>query len=216
MDIVLSVLLLVVAFPFLLLIALLIKLDSPGPVLFRQERIGLRNRSAEAQERWQLGTFVMFKFRTMHQNSAPSAHQQLMKALIRGDEYDLDQIRHHGDSVVHKLSNDRRITRVGKLLRRTNLDELPQLWNVLRGEMSLVGPRPPLLYEVEQYKPHHWKRLGTIPGCVGLWQVSGWNTLGFDEMVKLDVWYIEHPSVWLDLRILLQAASAILSGRGGG
>ena len=215
-DIVLSATFLIVGFPFLLLIALLIKLDSPGPVLFRQERVRLRNGPPGARVKRQLETFTMFKFRTMHHNSAPSAHEQFMKTLIRGDEPDGDQLQRRGDSVVHKLHNDPRITGVGRPLRRTNLDELPQLWNVLRGEMSLVGPRPALLYEVEEYKPHHWKRLETVPGCVGLWQVSGWNTLDFEEMVKLDAWYVERQSLWLDLKIVLGVASAILSGKGGG
>lgn len=213
MDVVLSVLFLLLGFPFLLLIALLIKLDSPGPVLFKQERMALR-KGSEAEEKPQLATFVMYKFRTMHNNSAPGVHKQFMKALIRGDEHGLARLKRN--PAVNKLSNDRRITRVGKVLRRTNLDELPQLWNVLRGEMSLVGPRPPLPYEIAEYEPQHWKRLETVPGCVGLWQVSGWNTLNFDEMVELDISYIEHQSLWLDLKILLKTASAVLSGQGGG
>jgi lipopolysaccharide/colanic/teichoic acid biosynthesis glycosyltransferase len=214
-DIVASAFLLVVAAPVVLLIALLIKLDSPGPVLFRQERLALRKRS-KGQEEWQLEPFVMYKFRTMRSHSAPGVHQQFMKALIQGDEQDLVRLRHENGAVVNKLSGDRRITRVGKPLRRANLDELPQLWNVLKGDMSLVGPRPPLAYEVAEYKPQHWKRLATIPGCVGLWQVRGWNTLTFEQMVRLDVWYVDHQSLWLDLRIVLETAAAVLSGKGGG
>ena len=216
MDIVVSSAALVVGSPFLLLIALLIKLDSPGPVLFKQKRIRLRNRSAAVPEAGQFDAFIMFKFRTMYQDSSPVPHEQLVKAMIRGDKYDLSRVQLRGGTVVNKLGSDRRITRTGKYLRRTNLDELPQLWNVLRGDMSLVGPRPPLPYEVTEYQPHHWKRLGAKPGCVGLWQVSGRNTLGFDDMVNLDVWYIEHQSLWLDLKIVLQVASAVLSGKGGG
>lgn len=214
-DIGVSALLLVVAAPFLLVIALLIKLDSPGPVLFKQERLALRNHSRRRED-WKLEPFVMYKFRTMRSDSASSVHEQFMKALIQGNEQDLARLKRENGAVVNKLSGDRRITRVGKPLRRTNLDELPQLWNVLKGDMSLVGPRPPLAYEVAEYRPQHWRRLGTVPGCVGLWQVRGWNTLTFEEMVDLDIWYIEHQSLWLDLRIVLQIAAAVLSGKGGG
>lgn len=215
MDTVLSALFLLISLPLLLLIALLITVDSPGPVLFKQERVGLRKRSVDGEERWELGTFFMYKFRTMYHNSNPSTHQQFVKALIRNDANEVARLKNDNDSVVNKLNKDPRITRVGKRLRRTALDELPQLWNVLRGELSLVGPRPPLPYEVAEYKPHHWRRLWTIPGCVGFWHVSGWNTLSFKEMVKLDIWYTEHQSLWLDIRILLLTIPAILSGKGG-
>ncbi|HUT14986.1 MAG TPA: sugar transferase [Anaerolineae bacterium] len=213
MDIVLSLLLLVATLPLLLLIALLIKVDSPGPVLFRQERVGLRKRSIGGEEAWQLGTFIMYKFRTMYHNSHPGIHQRFVRALIRGNETEVARLRNN--SVVNKLTNDPRVTRVGKVLRKTRLDELPQIWNVLRGDMSLVGPRPPIAYEVAEYDPRYWRRLGTIPGCVGLWQVSGWCTVGFEDMVELDTWYIEHQSLWLDMRILLQTPWAVLSGKGG-
>jgi len=214
-DAAVSVFFLLAASPVLLLIALLIKLDSPGPVLFKQERLALRNRS-RGREDWRLEPFVMYKFRTMHSDSAPDVHQQFMKAMIQGDEQNLVRLKHEHGAAVNKLSADRRITRVGKPLRRTNLDELPQLWNVLKGDMSLVGPRPPLAYEVAEYKPHHWRRLFTIPGCVGLWQVRGWNTLTFDQMVELDIHYIEHQSLWLDLQIVLATVAAVFSGKGGG
>jgi len=216
MDIVLPLLILIITLPLFLLIALLIKVDSPGPVFFKQERVGLRKRSIGGQKGWGLGTFTMYKFRTMYHNCNPSIHQQFMKALIRSDENQLAHLRNNSDSMVNKLSNDPRFTRVGKVLRRISLDELPQLWNVLKGEMSLVGPRPPIVYEVAEYKPHHWRRLGTIPGFTGFWQVSGWNTLRFEEMVELDIWYIEHQSLWLDIKILLQTLPAVLSGKGGG
>ena len=212
-DIVLSMLFLVVTLPLLLLIALLIKLDSPGPVLFRQERVGAQKSSIAREEASQLRTFIMFKFRTMYHNSHPGIHQRFVSALIRGNETEAARLRNN--SAVNKLTNDPRVTRVGKVLRRTRLDELPQVWNVLRGDMSLVGPRPPIAYEVAEYEPHHWRRLGTIPGCVGLWQVSGWCTVGFEEMVELDTWYIEHQSLWLDLKILLRTPQAVLSGKGG-
>ena len=216
MDIALSAPFLIITLPLLLLIALSIKLDSPGPVLFKQERVGLRKRSIDGEDRWELGTFIMCKFRTMYHNVNPSAHQQFVQALIRNHAHEVERLRHKGATVVNKLGNDGRITRIGRILRRTSLDELPQLLNVLRGEMSLVGPRPPLPYEVAEYEPHHWRRLGTIPGCVGLWHVSGWCALGFEDMVAIDVWYVQHQSLWLDVKILLKTVPAILSGNGGG
>jgi len=216
MDIVLSSLLLVVTLPFLLFIALLIKLDSPGPVFFKQERVKLRKPPTEGPKRWKVNTFIMYKFRTMRYNSNPGIHQQFVKALIRDDRSEMARLCNDDNSMVNKLKDDPRITRVGRVLRRLSLDELPQLWNVLKGEMSLVGPRPPIVYEIAEYKPHHWRRLETIPGCTGLWQVKGWCTLGFEEMVELDAYYIDHQSLWLDMKILLQTGLAILSGKGGG
>lgn len=215
MDIILSLLFLIITLPLFLLIALLIKVDSPGPVFFKQERVGLRKRSIGGQKVWELSTFTMRKFRTMYHNCTRSMHWQFIGALIRDDENEFMRLRNNSDSVVNKLSNDPRITRVGKVLRKTTMDEWPQLWNVLKGEMSLVGPRPPIVYEVAEYKPHHWRRLETIPGCTGLWQVSGWNALGFEEMVELDVWYAEHQSLWLDIKILLRTVPAALLGKGG-
>jgi lipopolysaccharide/colanic/teichoic acid biosynthesis glycosyltransferase len=216
MDIALSAPFLIISLPLLLLIALLIKLDSPGPVLFRQERVGVRKRSIDGEDRWELGTFIMYKLRTMYHNVNPSVHQQFVKALIQNHVPEVERLRHNGATVVNKLGNDGRITRIGRILRKTSLDELPQLLNVLKGEMSLVGPRPPLPYEVAEYEPHHCRRLGTIPGCVGLWQVSGWLTLGFEDMVAIDVWYVRHQSLWLDVKILLKTVPAVLSGNGGG
>jgi lipopolysaccharide/colanic/teichoic acid biosynthesis glycosyltransferase len=215
MDVLLSLLLLAATLPLFALIALLIKLDSPGPVVFRQERLGLRRRTLHGKQWWGLSPFVMLKFRTMYHDSDSTIHRRFVKALILSNESEMETLRKGSDSALNKLSDDQRITRVGKVLRRTSLDELPQLWNVLMGEMSLVGPRPPLPYEVEDYEPRHWRRLTTIPGCVGLWQVSGWCSLSFEEMVQLDVWYIEHQSLWLDARILLRTVAAVLSGKGG-
>jgi len=216
MDIILSLLFLIITLPLMLLIALLIKVDSPGPVFFKQERVGPRKRSIGGQQRWELSTFIMYKFRTMYHDCNPRIHQQLVKALIRRDEDEWARLGNHTESVVKKVSNDPRITRVGKVLRKTTIDEWPQLWNVLRGEMSLVGPRPAIVYEVAEYEPRHRRRLETIPGCTGFWQVSGWNALGFEEMVELDIQYIEHQSLWLDILILLRTVPAVLLRKGGG
>jgi lipopolysaccharide/colanic/teichoic acid biosynthesis glycosyltransferase len=216
MDIVASLLFLVIGFPLILLIALLIRVDSPGPVFFHQPRVGLRKRIVHGQTVWELTTFPMHKFRTMYRERGRGMHWQFMKALIQEDEEEVARLQNNNGHTVKKLTEDPRITRVGRVLRKTTLDELPQLWNVLKGEMSLVGPRPPITYEVAEYEPHHWKRLQTIPGCTGLWQVSGWCTLGFEEQVELDIWYVEHQSLWLDTKILLQTVLAVLLRKGAG
>jgi lipopolysaccharide/colanic/teichoic acid biosynthesis glycosyltransferase len=216
LDVLLSSMLLAITLPLQALVALLVRLDSPGPALFRQERLGLRIGLLGGEQTCELGMFTMYKFRTMYHASEPGLHRQFMSALIRGDGEGLERLQHNGNCQVNKLTNDPRITRLGRFLRRSSLDELPQLWNVIRGDMSLVGPRPPLAYEVSEYQPRHWRRLSTIPGCVGLWQVSGWCTLSFEQMVDLDIWYVDHQTIWLDVRILLRTLSAILSGQGGG
>jgi len=180
---------LVLCAPLLLLIALAIRLDSPGPIIFRQTRVGLRGRH-----------FEMYKFRSMH---VGAEEQQDMLA-------DLNE----ADGPIFKIRDDPRLTRVGRILRRLSLDELPQLVNVLRGEMSLVGPRPPIPAEVEKYQEWHKKRLEAPPGMTGLWQVSGRSRLSFDEMVLLDIYYIENWSLWLDFKILMRTIPKVLLGEG--
>ena len=215
-DIVASLVFLVAGFPLILLIALLIRVDSRGPMFFHQPRVGLRKRTVHGQTVWELTTFPMHKFRTMYHERGRGMHRQFMKALIEEDDEEVARLRNNTGPAVKKLTEDPRITRVGRVMRKIALDELPQFWNVLKGEMSLVGPRPPITYEVAEYEPHHWKRLQTIPGCTGLWQVSGWSTLGFEDQVKLDIWYVEHQSLWLDLKILLGTVLAVLLRKGAG
>jgi diguanylate cyclase (GGDEF)-like protein len=215
-DIITSLLFLVIGFPIILLIALLIRVDSPGPVFFHQPRVGLRKRMTHGQTVWELTTFPMHKFRTMYHERGRGMHWEFMKALIQENEEEATHLRNNSGHTVKKLTEDPRITRVGKVLRKTALDELPQLWNVLKGEMSLVGPRPPITYEVAEYEPHHWKRLQTIPGCTGLWQISGWCTLGFEKQVELDTWYVEHQCLWLDTKVLLQTPLAVILRTGAG
>jgi len=190
MDVVLSSLALVILAPLLGVIALAIKVDSPdGPVLFRQVRVGKDGR-----------LFHLYKFRSM----IPEAE------LIKQHLKDLNE----ADGPLFKIRNDPRLTRVGRILRRFSLDELPQLVNVLRGEMSLVGPRPALPEEVAQYEPWHHKRLTVTPGITGLWQISGRSDLSFDEMMLLDVYYVENWSLLLDLRILLLTIPKVILGEG--
>lgn len=189
MDIAASVAALTLLSPLLLLIALAIKLDSPGPVLFRQTRIGRDGQP-----------FTLYKFRSMKRDA-----EEMLEKLMHLNE---------ASGPLFKIRGDPRMTRVGKLLRRTSLDELPQLINVFRGEMSLVGPRPPLPQEVEKYQDWHMKRLEASPGLTGLWQVSGRSEIPFDEMVMLDIYYIENWSLGLDLSILLRTIPAVLTGGG--
>ncbi len=195
MDVAISGAALLALSPFMLLIAALIKLDSAGPVFFVQERVGLNGRR-----------FRMFKFRSMKTDADESLHREYLQQLIRDGA-----AAEAGDGeTLYKLTNDPRITRLGHFIRRTSLDELPQLFNVLRGEMSLVGPRPPIQYEVDEYKSWHQRRLHIRPGITGLWQVSGRNLLTFEEMVRLDIAYIERWSLWLDFKILVKTIPVVL------
>jgi exopolysaccharide biosynthesis polyprenyl glycosylphosphotransferase len=194
---------LVLVAPLLVILAILIKLDSPGPVFYRQPRIGENGRP-----------FVMLKFRSMRVNVSAALHQAHVARLIQ-ENLIVEQLNGNGSGTL-KLENDPRVTRIGNFIRKTSLDELPQLFNVLRGEMSLVGPRPPLAYEVELYKDWHKRRLEAIPGITGLWQVKGRNRVSFDEMVRMDLQYIRQQSFWLDLKILLQTPWAVITGRGAG
>lgn len=204
-DVIVAAIALVLLAPLLLLVAVLIKLDSSGPVLFSQTRVGSRR----YRDGWKLHTFRVHKFRSMVHDADPAVHVAHVNAFVHGR---LEGAR--GTGPAFKLQNDRRITRVGAILRRTSIDELPQLINVLRGEMSLVGPRPVPPYEVSHYDQTHFARFGASPGITGLWQVSGRCAVSFDEMVRLDLEYITKQSLALDLKILLLTVPAIVSGRG--
>jgi lipopolysaccharide/colanic/teichoic acid biosynthesis glycosyltransferase len=201
-DVVGSLLLLTLLSPVFLGVAAAIKLTSRGPVLFRHKRVG------------ELGTpFIFLKFRSMYTNNDSSEHREYVRQLIAG-RAEKKSGKRKGEGVF-KLTNDPRITPVGKILRRTSLDELPQLINVLHGEMSLVGPRPPLPYEVEAYATWHRRRLlEAKPGITGLWQVEGRSRVEFDDMVRLDLRYARACSPLLDLKILLQTPKAVMNGDG--
>ena len=196
-----SFLLLVALSPLMAVIALAVKWGSKGPVLFRQTRVGHGGKQ-----------FTFLKFRSMMVSSSPSLHENYVKQFIRGTAPRNPNEKGEG---VFKLTQDPRVTPVGKFLRRTSLDELPQLWNVLRGEMSLVGPRPPIPYEVECYDLWHQRRVMEVkPGITGLWQISARSRTGFDDMVRLDLRYARTWSPSLDLKILMQTPRAVL--RAGG
>jgi len=202
MDVAGSAAALVFAAPLFLGIALAIKATSSGPVFFRQRRIG------------QHGTpFVFLKFRSMHTGNDASNHKEYVQKLIAG-KAERNPSNGNGEGVF-KLTKDPRITRVGAFLRRTSLDELPQFINVLRGEMSLVGPRPPVPYEVEAYDVWHRRRLlEAKPGITGLWQVSGRCRVTFDDMVRLDLHYARHWSPWMDIKILARTPAVVVLGDG--
>lgn len=213
LDLSVAVVLLVLLTPLLLVIALLIVLDSPGPPLFFQDRVGLRRRGWGRRATASVVPFVLVKFRTMVHHADPLLHRDFVRALILQDQNTMDALQGQKTSVC-KLVNDPRVTRLGRFLRKSSLDELPQLWNVIKGEMSLVGPRPAIPYEVNLYQPWHCQRLQVTPGLTGLWQVTARNSVDFDTMVELDLEYIRKQSLWLDLSILLRTPLAVLRGKG--
>jgi lipopolysaccharide/colanic/teichoic acid biosynthesis glycosyltransferase len=192
-----SILLLVVLSPIWLVAYLLVVTTSRGPGIYRQARIGLHGEP-----------FTMYKFRTMTNSNDPTIHENAAVAWVYGDGY-----AGNTSEAAYKKP-DSRVTAIGKALRATSIDELPQLWNVAMGDMSLVGPRPPMGYEVEQYTERDRRRLDVPPGVTGLWQVSGRNSLSFDEMVDLDLDYIDSWSVALDVSILLRTLPAVVIDRG--
>ncbi len=202
MDLSLALLMLFLAAPVMLLIAAAIKLDSPGPVLFVQVRLGQNG-----------APFRFYKFRTMFDRADPGLHHRYVQSFIRARVADGNGSA-KAAAGTFKLVSDPRVTRVGRILRRSSLDELPQLFNVVKGDMSLVGPRPPLPYEVVEYQEWHRGRLAVTPGLTGLWQVRGRSRVTFDDMVRMDLEYIARQSLWLDLRILLLTVPAVLSGKG--
>jgi exopolysaccharide biosynthesis polyprenyl glycosylphosphotransferase len=192
---------LILTSPLWLLIAAMIKRDSLGPIFFRQERVGMDGR-----------IFLCLKFRTMRADADDAIHRETYRQNIAGGSS--ANAGNDEKPVYGKVPNDPRITRVGRWLRRSSLDELPQLLNVLRGDMSVVGPRPPIPYEVHEYDIWHRKRLDMKPGITGLWQVSGRNRLTFEQMVKVDLFYIENWSIWLDLKIILLTIPALWRDQG--
>jgi lipopolysaccharide/colanic/teichoic acid biosynthesis glycosyltransferase len=226
LDITLSAIVLALASPLLLLVAVLIRLTSPGPIIYRQHRVGKGGR-----------IFTMYKFRSMRPGADHDLHRQAYARFVRG---------HAGSGKVDSVSlaelapsvgllpngapatgrgvwararaaftpEDPRVTWIGHLIRRASIDEVPQLINVLRGEMSLVGPRPPIPYEVRLYTPRHLRRLEVTPGVTGMWQVCGRGVVPFDQMVDMDIIYIAYRSFWLDLRLLARTLPAVLRSRG--
>ena len=190
LDVVASAILLVLLMPVFFAVAVAIRLEDPGPILFKQKRVG----------RW--GTlFTMWKFRSMYTDA-----EERKKELMAQNEME--------GGVIFKMKDDPRVTKVGRIIRKTSIDELPQLWNVLKGDMSLVGPRPPVPQEVDEYSLSDRRRLEVIPGITCIWQVSGRSDIPFDQQVELDVQYIQSQSFWSDIKILLKTVPALLFGTG--
>jgi lipopolysaccharide/colanic/teichoic acid biosynthesis glycosyltransferase len=190
-------------FPFFILIPICIKLTSRGPVFFRQARVGQYEKP-----------FQFLKFRSMYEGNDPSVHREYIYNLI-SQKPSGDVVNTGAGEKVFKMKNDKRVTPLGKILRKTSLDELPQFFNVLKGEMSLTGPRPPIPYELEKYDIWHRRRVLEVkPGITGLWQVVGRSSTTFDEMVRLDLQYAANWSLWLDIKILLKTPWVVVAGRG--
>jgi lipopolysaccharide/colanic/teichoic acid biosynthesis glycosyltransferase len=209
-DITLALVALLLLWPAFLLLALLIRLDSPGPAFFVQKRVGKDGR-----------LFNILKFRTMSHALDDTAHRKLMQAFVRGDTTELASFmgrRQNAGRIepepVYKPFAESQVTRIGRILRKTSLDELPQLLNVLKGEMSLIGPRPNVPWEVEAYKAWHRDRLGVLPGITGLAQVQGRSALDFDTIARYDIRYVRRISLGLDLRIAIKTVSSVISGKG--
>jgi lipopolysaccharide/colanic/teichoic acid biosynthesis glycosyltransferase len=198
MDLGLCLLAMPIFLPLMAVIWLLVRLDSPGPAIFVQERVGLRGRRIR-----------LYKFRTMHQHFDRSAHEAFQRSFVSGRLADSER-----DGRDHKPFDRARVTTVGHILRTTSLDELPQLFNVMRGDMSLVGPRPNLTWEVEEYQPWHLRRLEVLPGITGLAQVNGRSSLSFDKIVEYDIQYIEQRGIRLDLKILWWTLPVVISRDG--
>lgn len=215
-DLAIVVLSMVFLLPLMAFIAILIKWDSPGPAIFRQERVTARRRVRNGQVYWEEAPFTIFKFRTMRTDAKSTIHRQFIEAYIAGDDKRMAELQsaQQAEDAKYKLVQDPRVTRVGSFLRKTSLDELPQFLNVLLGDMSLVGPRPPIPYEVELYLYHHHDRLRTVPGITGWWQVRGRSATSFEEMVRMDVEYIRQQSLWLDIKIIIMTVTAVVNGKG--
>ena len=208
-DVLLATALIILLLPLLLLVAVLIKLDSPGPVIFTQERVGAKRQRFGHHRFWVVQSFTLYKFRSMVRDADPSLHEAYIKEFVEGRAEPSP-----GNGGTFKLINDPRVTRVGRILRKLSLDELPQLFNVLKGEMSLVGPRPVPTYEVTGYQARHQSRFAALPGITGWWQVKGRCRVSFEEMMRMDLDYINNASLWLDLKILLLTIPAVASRRG--
>jgi undecaprenyl-phosphate galactose phosphotransferase len=201
LDILVSLAATIILLPVFVLVAIGIKLSSPGPVFFKQTRIGMSGRP-----------FDFYKFRSMHVGNADGRHQEFVQKFIK--QGCAEQKPAKDDIKVFKITDDPRIFPFGKFIRKTSLDEFPQFFNVLKGDMSLVGPRPCLPYEWEVYEPWHKSRLNCMPGCTGMWQALGRSTVSFKEMVLLDLYYVSNMSIFLDLRIVLNTFPVIFLGKG--
>ncbi len=212
-DIFISFFALVLCAPVMILISILIPLESLGSPVFVQKRVGVKRKRKDLYNYWQINTFQCYKFRTMVSDAEPAIHQSYMEAFIRNDKNNMAKLQGNETS-VRKLESDSRVTKLGNFLRKFSIDEMPQFWNVLKGDMSLIGPRPAIQYEVDMYEKWHFQRLMTKPGLTGLWQVTARSSVDFDEIVRLDIAYVQNQSLWLDIKILLKTPFAVISTKG--
>jgi lipopolysaccharide/colanic/teichoic acid biosynthesis glycosyltransferase len=210
---VLSAIILILLSPLMLLIALLIKLDSPGPIIFSQTRVGAQRIRINGRLEWQRKDFRFYKFRTMIHDADPAIHKAYVQALITNDEEKMAEIQ-QTNTDVRKLINDPRITKIGRYLRKLSLDEIPQFFNVIRGDMSIVGPRPAIPYEVDVYQPWQMARLQAKPGITGLQQVTARCITSFDVQVRYDLEYIRRQSLLKDFEIFIATPLAVFKTRG--
>lgn len=204
-DIAVASTLIVLLLPLFIVVAILIKLDSEGSVIFIQERAGSKRVYRNGKHIWVLQNFKIYKFRSMAADTDPAAHQKHIQEYVAASSGATEQV---------PLKATMSVTRVGRIIRKTSIDELPQLFNVLKGEMSLVGPRPVPTYEVAEYKAHHYKRFNTLPGITGLWQVKGRCSTTFEQQMAMDAEYIHKQNILMDITILVQTIPAVISGRG--
>jgi len=199
-DVIFTLLMLIPLLIVVVIVAMCIWLDSGGPVFFRQKRVGLHGEE-----------FTLYKFRSMYVDSDDRLHRDAIRQYMQGEKLNGEA----GTTMLYKLENDSRVTRLGRSIRKTSIDELPQFLNVLRGEMTLVGPRPPLPYEVEYYSSNDWLRLSGKPGLTGYWQIYGRSQVGFQDMVAMDIHYLQQQSFWEDIKLIAFTPIVMLSGRGG-
>jgi len=199
-DVVLTVIALIPLSVVMLVTAIIIRLDSPGPAIYRQTRYGVNGTK-----------FAFYKFRSMYQNVASDVHEKATATFMDG----AGELNRSDKNMPYKLGDDSRVTRVGRFIRKTSIDELPQLWNILKGDMSIVGPRPPVEYEIRRYSTRHFLRLAGKPGLTGTWQVFGRGRVTFEEMIDQDISYLETQSLLYDLKLMALTVPVMITGRGG-
>jgi lipopolysaccharide/colanic/teichoic acid biosynthesis glycosyltransferase len=199
-DVVLTMIALIPISVVMLVTAIIIRLDSPGPAIYRQTRYGVNG-----------NRFTFYKFRSMYQNVASDVHEKATATFMDG----AGELNSGDKNMPYKLGDDSRVTRVGKFIRKTSIDELPQLWNILKGDMSIVGPRPPVEYEIRRYSARHFLRLAGKPGLTGTWQVFGRGRVTFEEMIDQDISYLETQSLLYDLKLMVLTVPVMITGRGG-
>jgi lipopolysaccharide/colanic/teichoic acid biosynthesis glycosyltransferase len=208
LDLILAPILICAVAPIVAAAVILIKLESKGPAIFVQDRVGAKYRLKHGRIIWELCVFPCYKLRTMHMDADESIHKEYLR------RFRYEDIEQGPEQAPFKLSRDLRITGVGRFLRKASLDELPQLFNVLKGEMSLVGPRPVPCYEVDLYDDRHYARLAGSPGITGMWQVYGRSRVTFEEMVQMDIDYVKRSSIWFDIKLLFLTITSVLSFKG--